>query len=95
MDRTLLVYFRLSIFSRRCLLDTTGAILQQLRFSRGVKIMTQYPKADGLPQKLLYDYNLADTEETRYERYEDEDMNDVIRFANKRIQMCIYVVYDP
>jgi len=56
--------------------------------------MSNWIIADGVPQKLLQDYNLCEPETTRYERGETEDEKKWFRFANPRMRTMVYVKYE-
>jgi len=48
-----------------------------------------------IPYKLLHEYNLNPQEESYYERWDLENGNTVVRFANVEGVMCVRVLYDP
>jgi len=48
-----------------------------------------------IPYKLLHEYNLNPLEESYYERWDLENGNTVVRFANVEGVMCVRVLYDP
>lgn len=48
-----------------------------------------------IPYKLLHEYNLNPQEESFYERWDLDDGNTVVRFANIPWVMNVLALYDP
>lgn len=48
-----------------------------------------------IPHKIIHEYNFNPLEETYYERWDLDDGNTVVRFANIPGVVNVYVLYDP